>query len=95
LRNCLRNLALRTGALLDQSASFSPRIADFRLAMEVAVIQALARRLTAILLVRDPLSEKVHLKGPAVALIGIAGVVTGAFGRMGRALAPLAGSYRA
>jgi hydroxysqualene synthase len=95
LRECLRGLARRTGALLEESASFSARIADFRLAMEVAVIQSLARRLTAILLARDPLSEKVHLKGPAVALIGIAGVVTGAFGRMERALAPLARSYRA
>jgi squalene synthase HpnC len=95
LRDCLRKLALRTGTLLDQSASFSPRIADFRLAMEVAVIQSLARRLTAILLARDPLSEKVHLKAPAVALTGLAGVVTGAFQRMERALAPLAKSYRA
>src|SRR3984957_19414823 len=48
LRDCLRGLAARTGALLDTSASFSPRINDFRLAMEVAVIQALARRLGAI-----------------------------------------------
>jgi hydroxysqualene synthase len=95
LRNCLRNLAQRTGTLLDQSASFSPRIADFRLAMEVAVIQSLARRLTAILLTRDPLSEKVHLKPPAVALVGLGGVATGAFQRMERALAPLAKSYRA
>jgi squalene synthase HpnC len=95
LRNCLRNLALRTGALLDQSAAFSARIADFRLAMEVAVIQALARRLTALLLTRDPLSEKVHLKAPAVALVGLTGVMTGAFQRMERALAPLAKSYRA
>jgi squalene synthase HpnC len=95
LRDCLRNLAGRIGALLDQSASFSPRIADFRLAMEVAVIQALARRLTAVLLARDPLSENVHLKTPAVALVGLAGVVTGAFQRMERALAPLAKSYRA
>jgi len=95
LRDCLRNLASRTGALLDQSAPFSPRIADFRLAMEVAVIQALARRLVAILSARDPLSENVHLKAPAVALVGLAGVVTGAFGRMERALGPLAKSYRA
>jgi squalene synthase HpnC len=95
LRNCLHNLAGRTGALLDQSASFSPRIADFRLAMEVAVIQSLARRLIALLLARDPLSENVHLKAPAVALIGLAGVATGAFQRMERALAPLAKSYRA
>jgi squalene synthase HpnC len=95
LRNCLRNLAQRTGTLLDQSASFSPRIADFRLAMEVAVIQSLARRLTALLLARDPLSETVHLKAPAVAMVGLAGVVTGAVQRMERALAPLAKSYRA
>jgi squalene synthase HpnC len=95
LRDCLRNLAIRTRALLDQSASFSPRIGDFRLAMEVAVIQSLGRRLTALLLVRDPLSENVHLKAPTVALVGLAGVVTGAFQRMERALAPLAKSYRA
>jgi squalene synthase HpnC len=95
LRDCLRNLARRTGALLDQSASFSPRIADFRLAMEVAVIQSLARRLTALLLTRDPLSEKVHLKAPAVALIALTGMATGTVQRMERALAPLAKSYRA
>jgi squalene synthase HpnC len=95
LRDCLRKLALRTGALLDQSAAFSPRIADFRLAMEVAVIQALARRLTALLVARDPLSERVHLKAPAVALVGLTGIATGAFQRMERALAPLAKSYRA
>jgi squalene synthase HpnC len=95
LRDCLRNLARRTGTLLDQSAPFSSRIADFRLAMEVAVIQSLARRLTALLLARDPLSETVHLKGPAVALAGLGGVVTGALHRMERALAPLAKSYRA
>jgi hydroxysqualene synthase len=95
LRKCLRNLASRTGALLDQSASFSPRVADFRLAMEVAVIQSLARRLVALLLARDPLSEKVHLKSPAVALVALSGVVTGAVQRMERALAPLAKSYRA
>jgi hypothetical protein len=63
--------------------------------MEVAVIQSLARRLTALLLARDPLSETVHLKAPAVAMVGLAGVVTGAVQRMERALAPLAKSYRA
>ena len=94
LRDCLRQLAARTGALLDESASFSPRIADFRLAMEVAVIQALARRLTGILRTRDPLSESVHLKAPAVALTALAGVATGAMQRI-RAVAPLARSYRA
>jgi hydroxysqualene synthase len=94
LRECLRNLSLRTGTLLDESASFPARIADFRLAMEVAVIQSLARRLVALLLTRDPLSESVHLTKPAVVLTGLAGVATGAFQRI-RALAPLARFYRA
>jgi hydroxysqualene synthase len=95
LRECLRNLAIRTGRLLDESASFSARIADFRLAMEVAVIQSLARRLVELLRTRDPLSESVHLKAPGVAAVGLAGLATGAFQRMERALAPLAKSYRA
>jgi len=95
LRACLRALAARTGKLLEKSASFSPQIADFRLAMEVAVIQSLARRLVSLLIARDPLSERVHLKAPGVLLYGLAGVATGAFQRMERALAPLAKSYRA
>ncbi|MEA2990869.1 MAG: hydroxysqualene synthase [Alphaproteobacteria bacterium] len=86
LRQCLRALALRTGTLLDRSASFSARIADFRLAMEVAVIQALARRLVAMLASRDPLSETVHLGKPAVAGLGIIGLVRGMAGRAGRVL---------
>ncbi len=88
LRACLRGLAERTGRLLDESASFSPRIADFRLGMEVAVIQALARRLVTVLQTRDPLSENVHLKAPAVALTGLAGIAVGAGQRMAR-LTPL------
>jgi squalene synthase HpnC len=92
LHACLRGLAERTGALLDESASFSARIADFRLGMEVAVIQSLARRLVAVLSTRDPLSENVHLKGPAVALTGLAGIAVGAVQRVERALAPLTAS---
>ena len=67
LRQCLRELAARTGKPLDQSAPFSAHISDFRLALEVAVIQALARRLVAMLDARDPLSERVHLKTGGVA----------------------------
>src|SRR5262249_13355884 len=61
LRRCLHGLAVRTGGLLDHSAAFSPSIRDLRLALEVAVIQTLARRLVALLTTRDPLSERVHL----------------------------------
>ena len=77
LRECLRGLAVRTGKLLDQSAPFSPLIGDFRLAMEVAVIQSLARRLVAMLTTRDPLSERVHLGAAGFAAVGILGMVQG------------------
>ena len=95
LRACLRGLAERTGRLLDASEPFSARIADFRLAMEVAVIQRLARHLVATLLARDPLSETVHLSKPQMASISLHGVASGAWQRIARALFPLAKSYRA
>jgi squalene synthase HpnC len=95
LRACLNALARRTGTLLNESASFSPRINDFRLAMEVAVIQALARRLAGFLSRRDPLTDKVHLKTFGFAATGLAGLAIGLLGRMERRLAPLTGSYRA
>jgi len=88
LRACLHNLAVRTAHLLDQSAPFAARIADFRLALEVAVIQRLARRLTAMLGRRDPLSERVHLKTPGVVAAGLLGVLAGAAGRVGRLFGP-------
>jgi squalene synthase HpnC len=88
LRECLKGLAIRTGALLDASAPFSSRIGDFRLAMEVAVIQSLARRLVAVLTRRDPLSERVHLGKGAVAGIGVLGILAGLAGRIGRRFAP-------
>jgi hydroxysqualene synthase len=85
LRRCLSALAARTGRLLDDSAAFSARIKDFRLGMEVAVIQSLARRLVALLLRRDPLSERVHLGAGAVAGVGLVGIMAGTAGRLSRA----------
>jgi len=87
LRNCVRSLAIRTGGLLDRSAAFSASIRDGRLALEVAVIQTLARRLVALLTARDPLSERVHLGKGGVAVVGIVGLLNGALGRIGRAFA--------
>ena len=87
LRQCLRSLAIGTGGLLDQSAPFSASINDFRLALEVAVIQTLARRLAAMLTARDPLCERVHLKTPGVAGLGLVGMLSGMLGRLGRRFA--------
>lgn len=61
LRQCLQGLAARVADLLRQSLPLSGMVNDARLAMEIAAIHALAERLLAILLVRDPLSERVHL----------------------------------
>src|SRR5262249_25303573 len=84
LLQCLHGLAARTSKLLEQGAAFSAQINDFRLALEVAVIHALARRLVAMLEVRDPLSERVHLKASGVAAVGLIGLFNGTLGRLGR-----------
>jgi hydroxysqualene synthase len=59
---CLHALAVRTEALLNESKSLSAEVRDFRLGCEIAVIQAFADRIVQLLKVRDPLSERVHLR---------------------------------
>lgn len=84
LKACIADLAGRTAGLLDDSRVFSSLIRDRRLALEVAVIQTLAERLTGMLTVRDPLSERVHLGKPEVAAFGLVGIVRGLLGRVRR-----------
>jgi squalene synthase HpnC len=76
LLQCLHSLAVRTEILLDQSKSLSAEVKDFRLGLEIAVIQAFADKIVRLLKVRDPLSQTVHL-GPmeliAYSLGGMAG----------------------
>jgi squalene synthase HpnC len=77
LRACLGALARKTEALLAHSRSFPAHVRDTRLALEVSVIQAYARRLLALLKTRDPLSERVHLGKAAFAGYGMLGLLTG------------------
>ena len=63
LLQCLHALAVRTEALLNESKSLSAEVKDFRLGLEISVIQAFADKIVRLLKVRDPLSETVHL-GP-------------------------------
>ena len=86
LLGCIHKLASRTGALLRDSKSFSASIEDTRLALEVAIIQTFAERLVRLLAQRDPLSERVHLKTPGVAGVGLIGLFNGTVGRIGRLL---------
>src|SRR3954453_23564593 len=75
LLQCLRSLAARTQALLAESKSLSTEVKDFRLGLEISVIQAFAEKIVRLLKSRDPLSERVLL-GPiellAYSLNGIA-----------------------
>src|SRR3954470_6234274 len=58
---CLQALAVKTEALLNEGRALAPQVRDFRLGLEVSVIQAFADKIVAMLKVRDPLSERVHL----------------------------------
>jgi squalene synthase HpnC len=76
LLQCLHALAARTETLLVESKPFSAEIRDFRLGLEVSVIQAFAEKIVRMLRVRDPLSERVHL-GPVELLLRSAGGIAG------------------
>ncbi len=78
LLQCLQALAVRTETLLDESKSLAPQVKDFRLGLEISVIQAFADKIVAMLKVRDPLSERVHLSKLellALSMGGIAGEI--------------------
>jgi phytoene/squalene synthetase len=87
LLDCVHKLARRTDELLRVSRPFSSGIHDTRLALEVAVIQTFAERLTGVLGRRDPLSERVHLGKAGVAGFGLLGLIWGASRRVGRVFA--------
>ncbi len=81
---CLHRLAERTERLLAESDIFPALIADRRLALEVSVINTLAHRLTRLLVTRDPLCDRVHLRLPAVAALTVVGILRGVSRRAGR-----------
>jgi squalene synthase HpnC len=62
LLQCLHGLARRNEALLDEGKSLNAGVVDTRLGLEIAVIQTYADKIVQLLKVRDPLSERVHLR---------------------------------
>jgi len=75
LRGAIVEAAEATQRLLRESAGFARAIRSRRLALEVAVIQRLAEDLTARLLARDPLSERVHHNKVQAALLALRAMV--------------------
>jgi squalene synthase HpnC len=88
LRNCLRGLVSRTSTLLDESRGLEPKVSDARLALEISVIQSLASQLLAILRVRDPLAERVHLTKTEALATAINGGARAILRRLLRTMAP-------
>ncbi|MDR3421487.1 MAG: squalene synthase HpnC [Xanthobacteraceae bacterium] len=84
LLDALHGLAERTERLLCESDGFALLINDRRLSLEVSVINTLAHRLTRLLKVRDPLSDRVHLSVLAVLGRTMIGILSGTYRRVGR-----------
>jgi squalene synthase HpnC len=74
LLQCLHSLAARTELLLNESKSLAAEVKDFRLGLEISVIQAFADRIVRLLKVRDPLSERVHLNPIELIAFSIGGI---------------------
>jgi phytoene/squalene synthetase len=75
LRAVIKDCALRTLDLLQGGEDLPNRVADTRLALETAVVIALAKALARGLVERDPLSERVHH-----GKLAFAGIALGAAG---------------
>jgi squalene synthase HpnC len=76
LLRCLHSLAARNADLLDQSKPLSAEIKDFRLGLEISVIQAFADKIVGLLKIRDPLADIVHLTPMQLIARSIGGVAT-------------------
>src|SRR5271170_6648781 len=88
LLQCLHSLAARTELLLDESRSLSAEVKDFRLGLEISVIQRFADKIVRLLKVRDPLSQTVHL-GPVELLAYTVGAMAGEVARRAAGRRPL------
>src|SRR3954465_3989468 len=80
LLSCLHKLAVRNAALLEEGRDLNSGVKDFRFGLEIAVIQGFADRIVALLKVRDPLSDRVHLSSTAMVGLTFASVM----GEIGR-----------
>src|SRR3984885_2415480 len=78
----LHSLAARTQSLLDQSKSLSAEVKDFRLGLEISVIQSFADKIVRLLKGRDPLRERVHLNPIELLAFSLGGMATESIHRL-------------
>jgi hydroxysqualene synthase len=74
LLRCLHSLAIRNEALLGDGKSLGAEVRDFRLGLEISVIQAFADKIVRLLKIRDPLRERVHLNPVELLASGFSGM---------------------
>jgi hydroxysqualene synthase len=84
LRACLKSLAEKITLLLREASKLPLAVKDTRLGLETGAIIRLARRLTALIMVRDPLSECVRLSKPATLVKGMQGAAATLAARLTR-----------
>jgi squalene synthase HpnC len=82
----LRTLTAGTERLLTESLALAPQVNNTRLALEIGVIQTYAAKILAMLKMRDPLSERVHLGKWEIAGFGLVSLAGGLARRAGRKL---------
>jgi len=76
LLQCLHSLAARTEILLNDGRSLSAEVKDFRLGLEISVIQRFADRIVRLLKRRDPLSQTVHLGSTELLAHSVGGIAS-------------------
>jgi hydroxysqualene synthase len=86
---CLRSIAARAATLMPAASRLPLAVRDLRIGLETGAIVRLAHKLLAILMIRDPLSEEVHLARPSAALQALGGAATTMVARL-RGGAPVA-----
>jgi len=78
----LHEIARKTAALMPEASKLPLAVRDARLGLETGAIVSLAHKLIAILMVRDPLSERVHLTKPGMAWHGLWGALDAGTARL-------------
>jgi len=76
LLRCLQRLAARNEKLLGESKSFSAEVRDFRLGLEISLVQAFAERIVRMLKARDPLHQRVHLCAPELIALSLGAIAS-------------------
>jgi squalene synthase HpnC len=83
LRRCIAELAHRVEKMLHEGDGLEAEIADWRLALEISVIHALALRIARVLTVSDPLSAETHLGKWRAGGVGLLAAIKSASRRFG------------